>query len=921
MKRIFPFFLAFWCLLAGCQDTQRAPNLSLGPPAPNPSNDSAPPADTDQGPTDSLDMGMESEVIDMSVSIPDAEPDSAQFEVIPYAVETRVGERRTEAGIENRITCQVLDQVGEPISAVNARPEIHPEHGFERTEVGAIGELAREYEIVCAANSLGLRDPTPAVWTVTPARAVRTVTRISEVAIEAGDLVTVECEGYDAYGNRTEDDEFEVHFDPPPRNIERRGMDFRIDGSGTFAVHCGLPQVEDAPPVALHVDAGLPATLNLALFPERPLYRVGSVVELVAQVSDQFGNEVSGAELEFFSEPELPSFGDGRFQCFQEGEYVLGVRVLGDTWEDRELDAEIRILVDYGGPGVDCVQPEMGQIIAMPEGNAHRISGTVADIAGVESLSVDGQPADIDPEGRWNADVPVRWGLNVHNIIASDGENEVSTFCAYYAADRFADGELPHMDALQLRLAQSALDDGDPNAPIRSLGDIIRRVINSQGLVDTVHRSLLAQNPIKPSECHVRVLGACLFRLGIDYTNYESRGPNGFDLNLVNDGMRTRIAMREQNLWARLNGTLGNRVRMRAEHITVDMTFNVGLRGNGDPDIDMRNLNEVSVGDLDADFSGILGFLLDFVFELFEGLVRNVVTDAIRDFLRDNIDRVLTDIFSNVGLGELSQGFNVPSLVGGPDIPLVINASLARLDFQPGRAIIGVNAQVDGPLLIPAGGVAMPLLPGEEGFEVPGGRDVGAAIKLGVLNQVMYRLWRAGYFNADEGGLVENVADDLPDGTEVFISFSQPPWVTGIEGESRIRVMVGPLSAGVIHPEFFAEPIRVRLATVIEAGVEVRGERDLSFEEVRIDEFYLSLAGAEVPDRARQVIEDTLRRVLQRMIDRALNDGLPSLPLPEFEIPADQAEFGLPAGQSLGIRQPRLTGNRAGWTFDGNFGE
>ena len=918
---IFWVLCALLMLLAGCEDTQRAPNLALGPPALSPSVDEGVSSEVDLDIVDTLDMSTPMMAVDMEVPIPDAEPDSAQFEVIPYAVETRVGERRTEAGIENRITCQVLDQVGEPISAINARPEIHPEHGFERTDVGAIGELARDYEIVCAANRLGLRDPTPAVWTVTPSNAIRTVTRLSDVAIRAGDLITVECEGYDRFGNRTDDEEFDVEFTPPPRNIERRGMDFRIDGSGTFAVHCGLPQVEDAPPVALHVDAGLPATLNLALFPDRPLYRVGSVVELVAQVSDQFGNEVSGADIEFFSDPELPTFGDGRFQCFQEGEYTLGVRVLGETWEDRELESTLRILVDYGGPGVDCVQPEMGQIIAMPNGGAHRISGTVADIAGVASISVDGTPVDLDPEGRWGADVPVRWGLNVHNIIASDGENEVSTFCAYYAADRFADGELPHMDALQLRLAQSALDDGDPNAPIRSLGDIIRRVINSQGLVDTVHRSLLAQNPVKPSECHVRVLGACLFRLGIDYTNYESRGPNGFDLNLVEEGMRTRIAMREQNVFARLNGTLGNRVRMRAEHITVDMTFNVGLRGNGDPDIDLRTLNEVSVGDLDADFSGILGFLLNLVFELFEGLVRNVVTDAIRGFLRDNIDRVLTDIFSNVGLGELSQGFNVPSLVGGPDIPLVINASLARLDFQPDRAIIGVNAQVDGPLLIPAGGVAMPLLPGEEGFEVPGGRDVGAAIKLGVLNQVMYRLWRAGYFNAENGGLVQNLADDLPDGTEVFLNFSQPPWVTGVDGDSRIRVMVGPLSAGVIHPEFFAEPIRVRLATVIEAGVEVRGERDLAFENVEIDEFYLSLAGAQVPDRARQVIENTLQRVLQRMVDRALNDGLPSLPLPEFEIPADQAEFGLPAGQTLGIRQPRLTGNRAGWTFDGNFGE
>ena len=70
-------------------------------------------------------------------TIPDAEVDSAQFEVVPFAVETRVGERRTAAGIENRITCQVLDQVGEPITDIVARPEIYPDTGFERTDVGA----------------------------------------------------------------------------------------------------------------------------------------------------------------------------------------------------------------------------------------------------------------------------------------------------------------------------------------------------------------------------------------------------------------------------------------------------------------------------------------------------------------------------------------------------------------------------------------------------------------------------------------------------------------------------------------------------------------------------------------------------------------------------------------------------------------
>ena len=157
------------------------------------------------------------------------------------------------------------------------------------------------------------------------------------------------------------------------------------------------------------------------------------------------------------------------FDAFQKAN-IPGVRVLGETWEDREPSRTFAywlIMVVRA-----CAAAGNGSNYRHATRWSHQISGTVADIAGVESFSIDGDK-QFAIRGRWAADVPVRWG-SCSNIITSDGENEVSTFC-YYAADRFADGELPHMDALQLRLAQSALDDGDPNAPIRSLGDAVRR--------------------------------------------------------------------------------------------------------------------------------------------------------------------------------------------------------------------------------------------------------------------------------------------------------------------------------------------------------------------------------------------------------------------------------------------------------------
>ena len=56
--------------------------------------------------------GAEGSGVMAGVEVGDMEPprDAASFDPIPFAVETRVGDRNTEAGLENRVTCQLLDQ-------------------------------------------------------------------------------------------------------------------------------------------------------------------------------------------------------------------------------------------------------------------------------------------------------------------------------------------------------------------------------------------------------------------------------------------------------------------------------------------------------------------------------------------------------------------------------------------------------------------------------------------------------------------------------------------------------------------------------------------------------------------------------------------------------------------------------------------
>ena len=856
-------------------------------------------------------------------AVPDAEVDSAAFEIVPFAIETRVGERRTPAGLENRVTCEVLDQVGEPIADQAARVEVQPQTGFDRTEVGLVGRVARDYEIVCAAPGLGLRDPTPAVWTVMPGPAVRIVTRLSRDEMGAGEEVEVACEAYDADGNRTEDEAFGVRIEPPPAAVEQDARRLRLHSAGTFNVQCTLPGVEEVPPAPLSVWPDLPSNIAVSVFPERPVYRVGDVVEVLAQVTDRFGNVVDDVEVAFSSDPVLPGFGVGRFRCQREGDYVLVARVESATRDDVALAGQRRIRVVYGGGGIGCESPENGDIVALPAGGAHQLVGSIANNEEVDTVEVDGAPYPVDEDGAWRADVHVEWGLNAHDVVAGEGEDLTATFCAYYAAGEFTDGEEPLDDAAVLRLGQGAIDNGAPDAPLESLGDTLRRLINSQGLENAVHQAASAQNPIVPSECHARILGACVFRLGVEYTGSEVGGPNDLQLTVVDGGLRVRVTFREVILRTQFRGTLGNRARFRAAHITFDLVFDVGLRWDGRPDVRLRNIDEVSVGDLDANFSGLLGFVFDLVFEAFEGLVRRTVIDAIRGFLVDSIDQVLSDLFDNVDFPELSAGFEVPSLVGGDPIPVSITAGLSDLSFGAGRARFGISAQVDAPLTLADGGPGMPLLPGHDAIVLPADRTVGVSIRLGLLNLVLYRLWRAGFFEAEGGGLVAALADDLPPGAEVFLRFPRQPWVTGVDDSASVRVFVGPLSAGIRYPNFFEETTWVQVAAEIEASVELRGARDVAFEGVAVNRLYLSLSGAGVRlhPEARRIMEDTLRRVLGGMIDRALNDGLPVLPLPEFVIPDSLAEFDLPAGRALGLRRPRLTGTRAAWILDGDFGE
>jgi hypothetical protein len=623
----------------------------------------------------------------------------------------------------------------------------------------------------------------------------------------------------------------------------------------------------------------------------------------------------------FSSEPELPDFGTGRFLAAQQGVHTLRAEVPPPTYNDRVLSYERQILINVDGPGILCDSPGFGEVVVHEPGTPLTLYGIAEDVVGVDSVTVDGQNVPLRVDGSFAQTVTPRWGLNIHNIVAVDstGENS-STFCAYYVAAGYADPNRGLDDALQLWLGQDAVDDGGTATPLRSLGDALRRMINAPGLRNRVHEAISAQNPIVPNECRTRVLGICLFRLGVDYRDYENNGPNTFAMTLLDNGFNVQIELREQIVRAKLRGTLGNNIRLRAEYLRVNITFDVSLDGNNRPSVSVRSIQNPQVGDLDADFSGILGFLFELVFEAFEGVVRDIVVDTIKEFLTDNIDRVLTDLFGNIDIGDLGAGFSVPSLTGAADVELNVLAELERLEFTSERIEVGLKSTVQGPTVLADVGLGIPKLPGSDDLSLSPGGSIAAGVRIGLLNQVLYALWRAGYFELQAGGVAESLGASLPEGADFSFRFPTYPWVTGTPLDTGLRVYLGPLVVEFSDPVFGS--IAVQVAAEFAVDVALVGERDIEFTNVGIvDSLYLSFLGGAVTQELRDLIETNLTDILSNLIEQSLNDGLPSLLLLEFVIPASLAEFDLPTNTGLGLRVPMLEGSEAMWSLGGVFGE
>jgi hypothetical protein len=853
------------------------------------------------------DVAPEADLVEEDADAPEVEPDAVELPAQVARVETRLEVAQVKAGDPARVTCEAQTEAGEPVvTDVAAEVTVTPLAGVGQGEdaLALVPTRAGRLSVTCALPALGLIDPSPAALEVLPGAPHAVIATLEERFVEAGGEVGVRCEVYDAWGNVIEGLSPQVRTDAVGAGLEvLEGGRLLARRAGIYAVSCQVDGAQESFADGLEVIPGPPAGFALRAAPAQEVYAPGQVVEVVTVVTDAYDNPIPGAPVALSSSPAAPRLGERRLRLESEGTYTVVAAVEGLPEGAPPLGGELSLTVNGVGPRLQCTEPANGAMLTRSGDGRLTLRGTVADAHGVSLVTVNGQRGALSVDGSFEAELQSEFGINLVELTATDSYGvRSSRTCAFLAAEQWISGANDYLGGgVSLRLAQSGIDDANRSGNINSLGDLLHIALNSAQLRSQIHGALQGANPLVETYCaqDVCAFGACLcvYRLGVRYNNLELNGPHEVSLSLVDGGLRARATVRGLGLDVSVLGTTPVSGWVRTESVFVDLTSDLSLQ-NGRPSVRLRGINEVRVGSISTDIRGLLGWVVDLIVPLFEGLIRTQVQNQIRSFISSSFNGILDGTVSGLDVSSLGSSISVPSLSGAP-ISLGFGVNFSSLSVNGGRALFGVGTRFTGPSGRPRGRGA-PLPSGSALRDPQTGRAVAATVHQGVLNHALHTLWVAGMFDADLGG------DTLgaPEEVSIQLRTDLPPVLTFVDGKALLSL--GAARVRLVWPGFLEEALTLEVGARAEASVSLVGGEELRFGGIRVTALALSSPEVPLDPVVEAILEDLVRRLVQRVVDQSLNDALPALPIPSFTIPDSLGQYGLPRNTALGLRSPTL---------------
>lgn len=840
-------------------------------------------------------------------------------------VETRVAKNTLAAGERVNARCVVIDDTGEPALDDHGDPltdstelvvNYDSMDSFATDDEGQIvAARAGTATVRCAAPALNLVDDDPEQLQIVAGPPVRVITQLDTPTTLAGVPDGVSCLVFDAFNNPVTSFLQSLALSPFGAGTTVTAHEVTANIVGEYQVSClvmGAAEVEEAYLIVL---PALPASLSVALNPERTVYTIADQVTLIAEAHDEFGNRVDDVTYAYSSAPTVPSPSDARFEFAQDGQFTLTATVTSPTKDNLPLSASLPVFVNTSGPSIECMRvdaPSQSAEAYMVQRAPGSVSFPVhvTDAFNVQSVKINNQTATLDGSGNYVAPVTLGFGMNFVDVVATDTfGKENSTTCFVLAAE-FYTGESTHMPgALGLRLDPNAIGDPQPTG-LNSLNDIFFTVLSSPQLRTLVDQGLVNANPISNGGCGIF---ACQPRVNYNAGSI-SWGQPSTSMALIPGGLQASVVLPNVRLTVNACGTTccigGSNITVTASSISATVNFALTLQG-GVMRAAVSGTPTVTVGTVTLNGSGFCGFVINLLQSFFTGTVRDAVRDALVNFINSDVGPLLDQLVSSLDVTTLGQSFAVPRLDGSGSVQLGFGLAFSSLDITTTRALLGIGTRFlpgavgqNRPSLGVARRTPNPLLdpPGTSAV-----RPVGISAYEGLLNQVLHGLWRGGYFQAtlDIGGGTATIDGRLPP-------------VAAIGANNTAQLMLGGIFATIQIPGVINTPIPILFGGRAHASVSLVGDT-LVFGNLTLDQLFVSFQ-ASLTQSQRQAMADFLTQVLQGVLADAINDGLPAFPIPSFAMPASAANFGLPAGAELGITNPILSTSGSHCVLDGGFG-
>ncbi len=539
-------------------------------------------------------------------------------------------------------------------------------------------------------------------------------------------------------------------------------------------------------------------------------------------------------------------------------------------------------------PKIVITWPERGSTISGSA--AITVTGTVTSKAGaIDSFVVNGEAVEVAADGSFSAPMMAAQGMNLIVAEATDvlGGSKRTTPSFYfsqkwYPIDQAKPEQSMVPDGIMAFLGPEVWDDND-TTDVDDLATIMTLYLDSLDLAG------LITNPVTTGS-----FGWCTYQVQVSDITY---GAPSVDLLPIDGGLHLLVVI--PNFKAKINIPMSGFLcpsmsgTASASAITIDASVLIAMV-NGQLTATMEGTS-VTVHDLNISIDGIMGFLLNWLIDFFEGQFASQLEAAFEQQLGALIPATIVDALNSLALDQ-TMTMN-PFLGDGPPVTLQIKTGLHSVDFSPAGGALGLKATV----LAPKGTQHTPLgsigrstcLTGKpEPFVFPKLGQLELALHDDFFNQLPYGMYWGGLFAMDVAPAELGVDLSQYGLTDVnmHVDFMLPTILTTCTPDNvqvlqigDIRVDGTMLMAGMPVEMVVFASVEVE-ATIV--AVDKGGSKELSVAlgavrimEVEVADVSGPLAGAE--EMLVLLIEENL---VGGLLDSFSEGALGSFPIPAIDL-------------------------------------